>query len=384
MDLDLKVTNVFEKNRDAYNNGFRFLVNQGGSRSSKTFSILQLLIFIALTNPKIKISIVRKSFPSLRGSVLKDFLEIMDGLGLYNIKQHNRTEHIYLFNNKSQIEFFSIDDAKKVRGRRRHICYCNEANELNFDDFQQLSLRTEKALFIDFNPSDDEHWIYDLLKDERSTLIKSNYLDNVYLHPDIVREIENLINVDENYYKIYALGERPTATAKIYTHFKQYTDEPEVNDIVYGLDIGFVHKAALIEIKSKDDKIWAKEIIYESGLTTDDLVLKVKNLTIPNKFIYVDSARPDIIEQLKRLGLSAKPAEKQVKEGIDYIRSKEIFIHYESLNLWKEYKSYMYKSLKNKIIEEPIKLNDDALDAMRYACYSSRKIKKDLKKIAFY
>ncbi len=145
MELEIKHTNVFQRNLEAYEKGYRFLVNQGGSRSSKTFSILQLLIFICLTTPKIKVSIVRKSFPSLRGSVLKDFIEIMDGLGIYNIKYHNRTENIYSFDNKSSVEFFSIDDAKKVRGRKRDVCYCNEANELEFDDFQQLSLRTDKC-----------------------------------------------------------------------------------------------------------------------------------------------------------------------------------------------------------------------------------------------
>ena len=210
MELEIKTTNVFSKNMKAYEDGYRFLVNQGGSRSSKTFSILQLLIFLCLTTPKLKVSIVRKSFPSLRGSVLKDWMEIMDELGLYNIKNHNRTENYYKFQNGSIIEFFSIDDAKKVRGRKRHIAYLNEANELNFDDFQQISLRTESTLIVDFNPSEDEHWIYDLISDKRSILIRSTYKDNIFLHPDNVEEIENLINVDESYYRIYALGEKPS------------------------------------------------------------------------------------------------------------------------------------------------------------------------------
>ena len=150
MELQINHTNVFSKNLNEYESGKRFIINQGGSRSSKTYSIVQLLIFLCLTKAGIKVSIVRKSFPSLRGSVLKDFLEIMEGLGLYSELLHNKTEQYYKFINGSMLEFFSIDNPQKVRGRKRDICYCNEANELDFEDFQQLSLRTNKCLFIDF------------------------------------------------------------------------------------------------------------------------------------------------------------------------------------------------------------------------------------------
>jgi len=384
MELEIKHTNVFSRNINKYNDGKRFIVNQGGSRSSKTFSIIQLLIYICLTEPGKKVSIVRKSFPSLRGSVLKDFIEIMDSFGLYNVKNHNKTEHIYEFSNGSKIEFFSIDDSKKVRGRKRDICYINEANELFFEEFQQLSLRTTNTLFIDFNPSEEEHWIYELLKDDRSVLLKSTYKDNIFLHKDIVVEIENLINVDDNYYKIYALGEKPTSSSRIYTHFKQYTDDPETSNWCYGLDIGFVHNAALVRSSFIDNKVYVREMIYAQGLTTGDLCNQVRDKIKDNKPIYVDSARPDIIEQLKRMGLNAKSSDKQVKEGIDYVRSKEIYIHYEAINIWKEYKSYMYKTINEKISEEPIKINDDACDALRYSVYSHRKGNVNPDRIRFY
>lgn len=384
MELQIEHTPVFTKNLDEYNNNKRFIVNQGGARSSKTFSILQLLMFICLTTPKIKVSIVRKTFPTLRGSVLKDFIEIMDSLNIYNVKNHNKTEHIYTFSNGSIIEFFSIDDSNKVRGKKRDICYINEANELEFDDFMQLSFRTSKCLFIDFNPSDNEHWIYDLLKDDRSVLIKSTYKDNCFLGPELIKEYENLINVDENYYKIFALGEKPTSSAKIYTHFKQFTDDPTTDNISYGLDIGFIHSASLVRSRWVDNKIYCDELIYGSGLTSDEIVKKVTELVTDGSPVYVDSARPDIVEQLKRNRINAKLADKKVNEGIDYIRSKEIYIHYESINLWKEYKGYMYKSIRDKITEEPIKINDDAMDAMRYSIYSHRKTPVNIKRVRFY
>ena len=383
MELELKVTSVFNKNLNEYNKATRFIVNQGGSRSSKTFSILQLLIFICLTEPGKKVSIVRKSFPSLRGSILKDFMEIMELLNLYNIKNHNKTEHTYKFDNGSIIEFFSIDDAKKVRGRKRDIVYCNEANELNFDDFQQLSLRTSNTLFIDFNPSEDEHWIYELINDDRSVLLKSTYKDNIFLHKDIVNEIENLINVDENYYRIYALGEKPSKTAKIYSHFRQYDNEPELKDWCWGLDIGYTHPSALVRCKFDGNIIYVREFLYESNMTISDLINNVKDI-VDDKPLYVDSARPDVIEELKRNRLNAKSSDKRVKEGIDYIRSKQIFIHSESLNLWKEYKNYMYKTMGNKLTEEPVKVMDHCIDAMRYGIFTHKSKQIVPEKIRFY
>ena len=375
MELQIDHTIVFAKNLKAFEDGKRFIVNQGGSRSSKTYSIIQLLIFLCLTKPKLQVSIVRKSFPSLRGSVLRDFLEIMNNLNIYNEDKHNKTEQIYRFDNGSTLEFFSIDNAQKVRGRKRDICYCNEGNELIFDDFQQLSLRTTSTIFIDFNPSDSEHFLYDLLKDERSILIKSTYKDNIYLSKEIITEIENLINVDENYYKIYALGERPIATTRIYSHFKQYVDEPEIDDWCYGLDFGYNHPAVLVKVKWSGDKIYLEEKIYETKLTINELINKVASIVDDGKTIYCDSARPDIIEELRRVGIKAIMSNKQVKEGINEVKSNEVFVHVDSTNVWKEYKLYSWKSKGDLIFDEPIKMNDDAMDAIRYAIFTHKKKK---------
>lgn len=375
MELQIEHTPVFSLNYKAYEDKFRFIINQGGTRSSKTYSILQLLIFLCLTNPGLKVSIVRKSFPSLRGSVLKDFIEIMNSFDMYNEDYHNKTEHIYNFNNGSLIEFFSIDDSKKVRGRKRDVCYINEANELDLEEFQQLSLRTNTTLFIDFNPSDTEHFLYNLVNDERSILIKSTYKDNTFLSKSIITEIENLINVDENYYRVYCLGERPISSTRIYSHFKQYVDEVEYSDHCYGLDIGYNHAMALIKVKYSGEKIYVNELLYENKLTISDLMFKVKDLIKDRQPIYVDSARPDVIEELRRIGLNSQGSNKQVKEGIDYVKSKEIYIHTESINLWKEYKLYSWKSKGDQIFDEPIKMNDDGLDALRYGIFTHKKKK---------
>ena len=376
-ELELQVTPVFNKNAEAFEKGYRYIVNQGGSRSSKSYSIAQLLIVLAIKQP-LTISIVRKSLPSLKNSILKDFLEILKTNGIYNEQNHNKTECIYEFSNGSQLQFFSVDDEQKLRGSKRDILYCNEANELSFPEFNQLILRTTGQVFIDYNPSDTEHWIYDkVLSDKKATLIKSTYKDNPFLTKVQVEYIENLINVDQNYYKVYALGERPISESRIYTHFKKYKDNPPTpHKITFGLDFGYNHPTSLVRVIQANNKYYIDEWIYESKLTTDDLIQKMNNLftdDLRDKPIYCDYARPETIEQLKRAGYNAKPADKIVKAGIDFIKSKEVYIHQDSANLWKEVSLYSWKTSGDQILDEPIKLNDDGLDAMRYAIYTGKK-----------
>jgi phage terminase large subunit len=207
MELELKTTRVFSKNhQQLQDDDIRFIINQGGSRSSKTYSLCQLLIVYALQNPKKVISIVRKSFPALRATVMRDFLEVLKDLDLYNSEYHNKTNHIYRFPNGTEIEFFSVDDEQKIRGRKRDICWCNEANEINRDEFVQLNIRTDNKFFCDFNPSDTEHWLYDLIERPDAIKLHSTYKDNPFLPKSLVKEIEELIKTDEDYYNIYALG----------------------------------------------------------------------------------------------------------------------------------------------------------------------------------
>jgi phage terminase large subunit len=218
--LEIKHTSVFERNWNAYNDeDIRYIVNQGGSRSSKSISILQCLIVIGMQQ-KLDISIVRKTLPSVK-SIMKDFFDLLVEYNIYEKGNHNKSSSCYTFSNGSFFEFFGADNDQKLRGKKRDVLFCNEANELDQAEFVQLVLRTTGKVFIDFNPSDTDHFIYDVVKDEKSILIKSTYKDNPFLEKQQVEYIENLINVDENYYKIYALGERPTSTTRIYSHFKQ-------------------------------------------------------------------------------------------------------------------------------------------------------------------
>jgi len=193
--------------------------------------------------------------------------------------------------------------------------------------------------------------------------------------------LKGLISVDENFYRIYALGERPTSTTRIYSHFNQYDVEPQqFEDISYGLDFGFSHPTALIQVKYIGNKVYVKELLYQSGLTSQDMIVKFDEMGIDKSVsMYCDSARPEIIEELRRKGYhKAVAANKNVKPGIDRIKSLEVFVNKSSINLLKEYRNYNWKVVKDNITEEPVKLNDDAMDAMRYAIYSHMKSVKGI------
>lgn len=372
--MKIKATSVFEQNYNEYvREETKIIINQGGSRSSKTYSILQLLIIEALRKRQL-ITIVRKSFPSLRGSVMRDWRDIMLELNIYDENKHSKTENLYRFENGSVIEFISLDDPQKVRGRKRDILYINEANEIDFESWIQLKLRTTGKVFLDYNPSDHEHWVYNLLNKKGSVLIKSTYKDNPFLTEDQVKYIENLIDIDYNYYLIYTLGEKPISNSRIYTHFKEYSHIPNPDYIVYGLDFGFNDPSVLVKIQFEGDKIYVEECLYESKLTSPELISKIKDIIKNDAVIYCDTARPEIIEDMRRSGLNAQGAVKDVKEGIDMIKSNRIFVEINSKNIWREFKLYSWKVDKSgKILDIVQDGNDHAMDAIRYAVYSFRK-----------
>ena len=376
MKLTIKHTNIFTRNKkELEDNDVRFIVNQGGSRSSKTYSLCQLFIWYALNIPNKTISIVRKSFPALRGSVMKDFFEIMRDLNLYEEERHSKSQNIYLFPNGTEVEFFSLDDAQKVRGRKRDMLWCNEANELSFEEYIQLNMRTTSKLFFDFNPSDTEHWLYDIIERSNSKMIHSTYKDNIFLNKSQISEIEELIKIDKDYYNIYALGLPSKSTHTIYNHQIKYIEELDrYDETIYGLDFGFKHPTALIECKFREDIVYCKEIIYETHLTSDDLIIKMKELKISKSTkIICDYARPEIIEDLRREGYNCLNAIKNVKEGIDAVKSYKLFYHHESTGLSNEFRNYKWQSKGERLLDEPVKLFDDALDALRYAVLFHKK-----------
>ena len=260
--LKIKTSNVFERN---YKASTKIVVNQGGTRSGKTYSLCQLLIVKALEISGKRYSIVRKSLPSLKLSVMKDFFEILNNLDLYNEANHNKSDHTYLLNGNT-FEFISLDQPQKKRGTKRHYLFCNEANELSWEDFFQLIIRTEEKVYIDFNPSETHHWIYDkVLSRDDATLIKSTYLDNPFLADELVKEIERLKDTDDEYWKIYGLGERGFSKSIIFNKVQIIGSIPaEAKQLAIGLDFGFTNDpTAIIEVYEQEGALIFNELIDE-------------------------------------------------------------------------------------------------------------------------
>lgn len=365
--MEIQATNIFSRNWDALNSDVRFIINQGGSRSSKTYSLCQMIIVYCIQNPNKVVSIVRKTFPALRATVMRDFFEIMKDLEIYEKSNHNMSENIYRFPNGSIVEFFSVDDEQKIRGRKRDIGWCNEANELWFEDFQQLNMRTEEKLIFDYNPSDSSSWLYKL-PEEESVLIKSTYRDNPFLPESIKRQIEDLKRTDEALYQIYALGEKAISKSNIYNNWTFLGRKPQrFQSYVYGLDFGYNHPTALIRVYWSDGDIWIEPVIYESYLTTSELIEKFKQLEIEKTVdILADYSRPEIIAELQNAGYNVNNANKSVKMGINFVKTFGVYCQ-EDEALKKEYENYKWKKIGDIITEEPVKLYDDAMDAVRYA-----------------
>ena len=365
--MEIKSTVIFEKNYEAISGDKRFIINEGGSRSSKTYSLCQLMIIYCLQNNNKVVSVIRKTFPALRATVLRDFIEILKDIGLYKQEAHNKSEHIYTFANGSMIEFFSVDDEQKIRGRKRDIAWCNEANELYFDDFTQLNMRTEDKLIFDYNPSDSVSWLYELPKDE-STLIKSTYRDNPFLPESIKLQIEDLKRTDEALYQIYALGEKATSKSNIYSNWSFVAHRPSrFVKYVYGLDFGYNHPTALIRVYYCDNDIYIEPVIYESYLTTTMLIEKLSTLGIEQSItILADYSRPEIIQEMNIAGYDVQNANKVVKKGIDNLKTFGVICQ-DDKAIKREYENYKWKKIGDQILDEPIKLFDDAMDAIRYA-----------------
>jgi len=358
----------------------RFTVNQGGARSSKTHSILQMYILMLMQEQKKVLTITRKTFPSLRASAMRDFFDILMGLNMYNDKYRNKTENTYVLN-KNLIEFVSLDQPQKIRGGKRDYLFMNEANEFTLEDFKQLNMRTSDKVVLDYNPSDEYHWIYDwVIPRENCTFIKSTYKDNPYCPAEIVKEIEYLKIVDPDGYQIYGLGNKGEGVATIYSNWHIVANMPEEYDErVYGLDFGYNNPTSLTEIRVVDKvNAYLDETLYETRLTNSDLINRMRALNIPKGvLIKCDSAEPDRIKEIRDAGYNARPARKgknSVKDGIDKVKTFILHITDRSVNIKKEIKSYKWQVDKDeRVTDVPVKYNDHSLDGIRYGIGDGKK-----------
>lgn len=370
----VRATKVFYSNWEALGAGKRYIVNEGGSRSSKTYSIMQMLIMYATKTSDTSITVTSRSLPALKKGALRDFENIMKrDLRWYTDKFHNKTDQIYNFPNGSYIEFFGLEEADKAKGPGRKILFVNEANLIGKDVFDQLDMRTEWLVILDLNPSDFDCWCYGVADGPDAVKIHSTYMDNPALPLQQVKVIEGYRRADPDglMWKVFGLGQRGASEDQIYTHFRTVPTMPGKGERWYGIDFGFTVPTAMVEVELYEDAIYAREVLYRTQMTTQDRIGFVKGLGIGKAEIYADAAEPATIEEMYRAGINVKPAEKDVWAGILKVKSLPLYITEDSVNLRKELASYKWKRDKNdKILEEPVKENDHLCDALRYAVYT--------------
>lgn len=377
--LHLKGSPVLNKLIKAQRN--RFLALEGSARSTKTFSLCQHFILKGLEETNKIFTVSRKTRPALRASAEKDFFDFLKLYELYEEDKHNKTEGTYLLNG-NVFYFNSVDQSTKIKGRRHNYVWMNEADEFAYNDFVQFNLRLtnpsldgrKNQLFLDFNPPDDDHWIYTRVYERDETLvIPSTYLDNPFLDEDSIREIEALEESDPEYWQVYGLGKRAIKLEKIYPYHQKIPFFPEVQDFAYGLDFGYNHPTALVKCGYIDGKglIWQQEI-YQSYLTGKDIIAQMIERNIDRDVtIWADPSRPDLISEISDAGFTIEAAENDVYEGILKVKGAGLSITQESEGLLKEAKKYSWKKNPHTlaITDQPVKLWDDGMDAGRYGSF---------------
>ena len=353
----------------------RIVIEQGGTRSGKTYNILLWIIFNYCSKNKGKIiTICRKTYPALRATAMRDFIDILRINNLYDENQHNKSSSEFQLNGNI-IEFISLDKPTKIRGRKRDLLYINEANEITFEDWQQLIFRTTGRIFLDYNPSDEFHFIYDKIKprDDADFFI-TTYKNNPFLSPEIISEIERLKDIDDNYWKVYGLGEIGASKSIIF-RINECNNVPETADLLsFGMDFGFTNDpTTLVGIWKQGDDIFLKEYLYKTGLTNRDIDSYLREFKIERKEIFADSAEPKSIEELYRMGWNIKPATKgqgSINIGIDMMKRYRLNVTKDSINMIKEFKNYKWQEDKNGIIlNTPVDMFNHTIDAVRYGLY---------------
>jgi len=379
----LNTTNVYKKILEQVEQSKKIIVNEGGTRSSKTYSILAFLITL-LYNPEIKnitISVVSESLPHLKRGAMKDFFDILKADNLYKILDHNHTDHKYKVGTNT-IEFIGMDEPDKATGAGRTILFVNECNHIPYALYKQLQMRTTFLTLLDYNP-ETKFWVHtDILNLPYTGYIHSTYLDNPYVSQNTIDLLETAKLNDNNYYRVYALGLIGNLEGLIYTNWDiTQWDETVINKIkkIYSLDFGFSNDpSCLISLQTDElnKQIYIDEFLYQTDLTNYDLINLFKQNNITKRdLIVADSAEPKSIEEIRRMGYNIIKSVKgpdSVNNGIQLLKQYHMNISPRSLNIIKELRGYQWiKNQNGEYINKPSGA-DHSLDTIRYGIMATK------------
>lgn len=372
---------------------------QGGTSAGKTVDIIAILIDKAIKIPNREISIVSESMPHLKRGARKDFIKIMKTTGRWRRSEWHATDNIYTFTNGSTIEFFSVDNEEKVKGARRDDLYVNEANNISFETYHQLMIRTRGDIYLDYNPV-MSFWVHEqVMIDDDAEMLIINYTDNEALDIVTKREIEtarskgfknidgNLINDAANvkndywanWFKVYGLGQIGNLQGAVYSNWSQVDDIPRDDEgniiaklLGYGLDFGYSNDpTALVALYSFNDELYVDELLYRKGMSNKDIANFIKANCVHGVEIVADSSEPKSIAEIQMYGLNIYGVTKgpdSIMYGIKTLQSLPMRITKRSLNLIKELRGYLWaKDRAGNPTSRPASgLMDHLLDALRY------------------
>lgn len=397
--VEIKATRVFYEN---FLSNEKIIVNRGGAGSSKSYSLAQVFVQKLLTEKNKKFTILRKSLPSLRVSVYLTMKEVLDTFEATDIVKEEKVGFNWIYG-KNFLHFGSVDDPEKIKSSDWNYIWMEEATEFSYDEYSIIRLRLRaptsdgkpNQMFLSFNPVDEFHWIKEKIVDAgKSGKVKSvkeihsTYKDNPFLPPDYVEQLEQLIDQDVNYHRVYGLGEWGRLENLIYTNWDIVDTIPQTDDMdcCYGLDFGFNAPAALVRIWIKGRECWEEQLLYKSGLTNKDIIRHMQILIPPEhqrKYrIYADSAAPDRIQEIMEAGFrTIKLAQKSIQDGIDAVKRMRCHVLSTSLDLIKEKRAYSWKADKKtgQLTEDPVDFMNHLMDAERYALHTHLKGSKEVK-----
>ena len=341
----------------------------GGSRSGKTYAALQWLIVQALQNKEL-VTIVRKTIPSLKRTVMKDFKDLMQTMGIWNENDFNISDRTYTFYNDSQIQFISTDNAEKLRGVKSNILWIEEASEVDSESYLQLQIRTTGKIILSYNPTVSPwHWLREMVD---CTRYFTSYKDNPYLEKSVIRALEDLKHTNIKAWQVYTKGEYTTNDKAIFEFELVEWLPDEAEFVAWGMDFGYANdNNALVSLwKLNGNELYILEHCYEKGMVTNEIVDMLKKAVSGNEERWADSSEPRLIEEIRRAGFNIKPVTKgkdSINFGIGVLQNYKIKIPKSCQNLINEFYSYEWETDRfGKILDRPVDFNNHLLDAARY------------------
>ena len=371
--MKINATEVFEQLYDVVQQDKRYIFLRGSSRSSKTISALQMIVVEALKNPKTTITIARETQVSLRHTILPDFKFVMEEIGLWDSGIFQKQEFVYTFSNGSVVRFIGLDDSTgKLKGFKSDIILIDEVNTIEKNSYIQMDIRCSRYIMSLYNPEIPiDWWGLEYESKDNGIMLHSTWRMNSFLDERTIQAIKELIDIDPDMAKIYGEGLIVEPREKIFTQPETYTQLPNhIREKYYAIDFGFSNdECAVVEVNVDNRTLYVKQVLYQLGLTNEDLAFRLKDLGIDRSVnIVADSAEPKSIEELKRQGLNVRPVNKtSILYGIQKMKQFRIVLHEESVDLISEFSNYKFKKDRTGAITNTTTGKDHGIDALKYA-----------------